>query len=448
MSRAKAVLVIALIVVVGAATGAAFEGLAHGLARASAAPSQSLEAGKASKETLGGIAQPKASGAGTPGAAMTLGDALEFLRTGGPSDADGQWDLEGMLGAGFTLGQLVLEPPEESSESILYSPVPAAFFGLEPGTGGVMVTMPHGRESAYGPLPSPITASDAAGSDAKAGEQRKTSGTYPEEIVWSLSLTKELGVEARFLGLVPGEALSAMDRFILWRSGLTGTYVRGVDVKASVGFGSLNLSAGYASTEQNLGERWIWVTTKTAAAKFELKNAAIGASLGLEKREGGVVTRTTGVDLEVDMVPETLRMIMGYRVVQDISSQGGDPGDEAAEAQATVGVLGKYDLDDKATLTAQYKVTGVKGGESGEGFAVSTTAQAGLEYRLDESTSLRAGYEVDAGPSRVRETRSLDIGYGLSADAKLSIGYTMVDFSGQALEKDRDLATAEFVLKF
>lgn len=446
MSRAKAVLAIALIAMLGAAAGAAFDGLAPGSAHVSAAPSQHVELSKNMKEGVGALGHPNAQTAGLPGATMTLEDALKLLKNGRLADPGEQWNLEGILGAGFTLGQLVLEPPEEPSQSTLYSPVPAAFFGLEPGTGGVMVSLPHGRSNAYGPGFPPSFTLGTAGSDVRAGEQVKASEGYPEEVQWNLSLTKDLGVEARFLGLVPNEALNAVDRFILWRSGLTGTYVRGIDVKASLGLGSLNLSAGFASTEQNIGERWIWVTKKTAAAKFELKGAAIGASLGLEKTEGGAVTRSAGVDLQVDMVPEIVRMILGYRVVQDISREAS--GGEAAQAQATVGVLGKYDLADKATLTAQYSVTGVRDGTGSKGFAVSTTAQAGLEYRLDESTSLKAGYAVDAGPTSVRETRTFDIGYGLSADAKLSVGYTMVDFSGQAPEKDRNMATAEFVLKF
>lgn len=454
MSRAKALSVIALIAACWAAAGAVVEALAPGFASVWAATGQPLEPSKPPKDAGGGLSGslsgPKTPGGGLSGAAMTLEDALKLLENGGPSDPGEQWNQDGMLGAGFTLGQLVLEPPEEPSKSTLYSPVPAAFFGLEPGTGGVMVSLPRGTSSAYGQL-SPLASMqeaerEAEGPKAAPGGRPGSARGYPDEMQWNLSLTKGLGVEARFLGLVPSEALSAVDRFILWRSGFTGTYVRGVDVKASLGLGPLNLTAGYASTEQNLGESWIGVTRHTAAATFELKGAAIEASLGLEKAEGGAVTRTTGLDLEVDMVPEVVRMILGYRVVEDVTREAA--GEEASEAQATVGLLGKYDLADNATLTAQYKVTGVKDAAGSRGFSVSTSARAGLEYRLDESTSFKAGYEVDAGPGSVKETRSFDIGYGLSADAKLSIGYTMVDFSGQAAEKDHDIATAEFVLKF
>lgn len=111
-----------------------------------------------------------------------------------------------------------------------------------------------------------------------------------------------------------------------------------------------------------------------------------------------------------------------------------------------VGVDGAVRLGDAGALRIGYDV---RQWQDQEAVKMSTTADAGLEYNLNERTVLAAGYNVDREPTGTTATTNVDVGYAVTKSTLLRAGYKLVNFSDAgSREYKAKVAKANLTVRF
>lgn len=116
------------------------------------------------------------------------------------------------------------------------------------------------------------------------------------------------------------------------------------------------------------------------------------------------------------------------------------------ETIAKLGVAGSLALGKAGALQIGYEMVHNMGADIQ---ALSSSAEAGIEYNLNPQAKLKAGVNYDFNESGTRSVTDVNLGYDLTKDTNLMAGYKLINFNDMASgDFQANVAQARLSVKF
>ena len=223
----------------------------------------------------------------------------------------------------------------------------------------------------------------------------------------------------------------------------------GYSLEASSALGPLLVHAGIGESHSLAGDNVTHTRKIGADYGFDFLGASMKTGVELTDETGIMGSTTLSSMLSADLPLSDAASLKAKVEMVDIDYLRGVTSNDAAKARETVaklGLSGSVALGKMGALRVGYELAQSASAQSN---SITTSADAGLEYNLNDKAKLAAGVNYDTGAGGSRSVTDFNLGYDLTKDTNLMAGYKLINFNDVANgDYSANIAQARLSVKF